>query len=129
MSVANVLVFAMSQARTANRQQNFLLPPSIEEWVRRDDPVRFIADVVDSLDLPALGVNDPPSDARGRPPFSAKMLLGVWLYGYSRRIRSTRRLAIACAERMPLLWLTGMHPIAHLIHPIDVCRWGDAQRR
>ena len=105
----------MSQARTANRQQNFLLPPSIEEWVRHDDPVRFIADVVDSLELLALGFNDPPADARGRPPYSAKMLLGVWLYGYFRRIRSTRQLAVACAERMPLLWLTGMHYPDHTV--------------
>jgi len=98
----------MSRARTADRRQSFLLPPSPEEWVAADDPVRFVADVVDSLDLAALGFVDPPASAPGRPPYSAAMLLGVWLYGYLRRVRSTRGLEMACRERMPLLWLTGM---------------------
>jgi transposase len=98
----------MSQARRANRRQNFLLPPSIEDWVPAEDPVRFLAEFLDALDLPALGFTDPHPSAPGAPPFAAELLLAVWLYGYMNRVRSTRGLERACRTHLPLVWLTGM---------------------
>jgi hypothetical protein len=38
-----------------DRQQAYLLPPSVEEYVSDDNPVRAIDAYVDSLDLPKLG--------------------------------------------------------------------------
>ena len=99
----------MSRARHADRSQVFLLPPSLDDWVAPDHPVRFVADLVASLDLPALGFRSPALE--GRRPFAAELLLGVWLFGWMERVRSTRALEKACHRDVAFLWLTGnRHP-------------------
>lgn len=99
----------MSPPIRADRRTSFLLPPSIDEWVPKDDPVRLVAEVIAQTDLRALGFKDADPLSAGAPAFGCDLLLSVWMYGYMRRIRSTRQLEVACRERMPLLWLTGMN--------------------
>ena len=41
------------------------------------------------------------------------MLLGIWVYGYYDKIRSTRALEKACMENMSLIWLTGNNTPDH----------------
>jgi transposase len=88
-------------------EQEFLLPPALEEWVPRDHPARFLREFVDTLDLAALGFAQ-PACVDGRPPYAPSLLLKIWLYGYVQRIRATRKLETACREHLSLLWLTGM---------------------
>jgi len=95
----------MGKELRADYTQTYLLPPSLEEWVDRDHPARFIRDFVLSLDLDGLGFAQPECST-GRPPYSVDLLLSVWLYGYLNRIRSTRRLERACREHISLWWLT-----------------------
>jgi len=87
--------------------QQFLLPPALEDWVPKDHPARFLREFVDQLDLPALGfvVSD---SVEGRPSYAPSLLLKIWLFGYMHRIRSTRKLEVACREQLSLLWLCGM---------------------
>jgi transposase len=92
--------------------KSYLLPPCLEDWVGADHPSRFIRDFVDSLDLAELGFRVPEA-VEGRPPYSVDLLLKVWLYGYTNRIRSSRKLERACREHMSLLWLTGNHHPDH----------------
>ena len=87
--------------------QEFLLPPAIEEWVPRDHPARFLREFVEALDLAGLGFVV-PACKDGRPPYAPSLLVKIWLYGYVQRIRSTRKLEVACREHLSLLWLTGM---------------------
>ena len=97
----------MSQPITPDYSQQFLLPPSLEEWVPADHPARFIREVVEQMDLSALGFVL-PACADGRPPYAPSLLLKIWLYGYLQRIRATRKLELACREHLSLLWLTGL---------------------
>lgn len=83
-----------------------LLPPSLEDWIPEDHPARFIDAFVESLDLQSLGfeVGHAPT---GRPRYSARLLLPVYLYCYFDRIRSLRRMERACLENVAVMWLTG----------------------
>jgi len=74
--------------------QSFLLPPSLDELIAVDDPVRFLREVLPTLDLGAF--HTAYRSERGRPPYDPEMMLGLLLYGHMRRIRSSRRLAEAC---------------------------------
>jgi transposase len=98
--------------RRPNYAQRFLLPPSVDEWVTKGHPVRFVSDFVDELDLSEHGILEPTGE-NGRPPVAADVLLKIWLYGFTQRIRSTRKLEKACAEVMPFIWLTGNDPPDH----------------
>lgn len=102
----------MSRARHADRSQVFLLPPSLDDWVEPDHPVRFVADLVASLDLPSLGFRTPA--AEGRRPYAAELLLGVWLFGWMERVRSSRALEKACLRDVAFRWLTGNQPPDHV---------------
>jgi transposase len=100
----------VSRILRPNYAQRFLLPPSLEEWVPPEHPVRFVRDFVDALDLKRLGFHE-PAGLDGRPAYATDLLLKVWLFGFMERIRSTRALEKACLQVMPFLWLTGnLHP-------------------
>jgi transposase len=106
----------MSRELRADYTTRFLFPPALEDWVKADDPVRFVRAFVDSLDLREIAGEEWASatdDPYGRPHYAFDLLLKVWLYGYVYNIRSSRKLERACREMMPLVWLTGMYEPDH----------------
>jgi transposase len=87
-----------------NRDQLLLLPPSVDKWVAKDHVVRFICDCVRQMDMFAFYSS---YGKEGRPPYDPAMMLAVLIYAYSEGIRSSRKIAKACAEQLPFRWLTG----------------------
>lgn len=98
----------MAKEIDADYSQQFLLPPSLEDWVSSDHPARFIRLFVESLKLNELGFRERESE-EGRPNYSNELLLKIWLYGYFFKIKSSRELERACRNEMPLIWLSGMN--------------------
>jgi transposase len=88
------------------REQRFLLPPSVEEFVEPEDPTRLIGEVVDGLDLSAF-------EARyrggGAPSYPPKIMLKVLLLAYSEGIRSSRRIEQALKTDLRFMYLSEMH--------------------
>ena len=106
----------MSRELRADYTTQYLLPPALEDWVKPDDPARYIRAFVDSLDLRELAGEEwdrATKDPYGRPHYAFDLLLKVWLYGYVYNIRSSRKLERACRELMPLIWLAGRHEPDH----------------
>lgn len=82
------------------------LPPCLEDYVPAQHPARYIRDLVDLSDLESLDVNT-DFQPDGRPRYAADTLLKLWLYGYYRKVRSTRGLEAYCSENLGALWLCG----------------------
>jgi transposase len=94
------------------REQGFLLPPSVEDYVSPTNPVRAIDAYVDSLDLMELGfINSEGGLSKGQPSYSPSDLLKLYLYGYLNRVRSSRRLEQETYRNLEVIWLLqGLHP-------------------
>ena len=99
--------------RPLNREQVWMLPPTLGELISNEHPARFVAEFVDALDRTAwtelgIGLDGEPL---GAPAYHPRALLCVWLHGFMTGIRSSRKLEAACRDQVPYLWLTGwQHP-------------------
>jgi transposase len=74
----------------AERDQPFLLPPDLRDWLPPEHLAWFVLDVVDQLDL-APFYRAHRDDGHGHPAYDPKTLLGVLLYAYAIGVRSSRQ--------------------------------------
>ena len=89
-----------------DRDQAFLLPPDLRQWLPADHLAWFILDVVDQLDLgPFLAAYR--ADGHGHPAYDPKTLLGVLLYAYAIGVRSSRQIQRRCTEDLAFRVLAG----------------------
>ena len=88
------------------REQPSFLPPRVEDYVDRSNPVRAIEAYVDALDLEKLGFRLPGSGGgAGQPAYDPADLLKLYVYGYLNRVRSSRRLECEACRNLELIWL------------------------
>ena len=101
--------------RDMNREQMWMLPPSLDEVLPLDHPARFVAEFVAALDRDdwakfGMEIEGDPLGARAYHPHA---LLSVWLYGFMTGVRSCRKLETASRDQIPYLWLTGWQQPDH----------------
>lgn len=72
--------------------QDFLLPPSMREWLPEGHLAYFISDTVDSLDLGAFHARYEKGGPRNQP-FDPAMMVKVLIYGYATGVFSSRKIA------------------------------------
>jgi transposase len=80
-----------------DRDQPYLMPPSLLEWVPADHVVWTILGSVEEMDLSAFYA-DYCADGHGRPAYDPKMMVALLLHAYARGNRSSRGIERACCE-------------------------------
>src|SRR3990172_10521654 len=88
-----------------NRKQTVLFPEMLDDYVDKENPVRFIDAFVESLKMEKLGFKHSiPSDT-GRPSYDPSDLLKLYVYGYLNQVRSSRKLERECHRNVEVMWL------------------------
>jgi|SRR5579884_890698 len=81
--------------RAVERDQMYLMPPSVAEWLPEDHLAYFVLDAVEALDLSVITAAY-PTEGPGAPSYDPAMMLAVLLYAYCVNLRSSRRIEAAC---------------------------------
>jgi transposase len=79
--------------RPVLRDQPFLMPPDMREWLPGDHLAWFVIDAVELLDLSGLAVRP---GGPGRAAFDPRVMLGLLFYGYATGVRSSRAIECGC---------------------------------
>ena len=74
-----------------DRQQQFLMPPSIAEWLPEGHLAWFVCDAVSQMDLEAF-YGRYRQDGWGRAAYEPAMMVALTLYSYCLGERSSRRI-------------------------------------
>ena len=98
----------MTRFVNADRQTDYLLPPSVDEWLPERHLARFIVEVVDGLDLSALVSAD---RGRGSEAHHPSVLLGLLVYGYATGTFSSRKIERATYDSVAFRYIAAnTHP-------------------
>lgn len=96
--------------KTYNQQQNWLFPPSIEELIPQDHPVRVVNGVIEQLNLDLL---ISAYKKEGKPSYHPKMMLKVMVYAYMDNTYSSRKIEKAMRENINYMWLAAREVADH----------------
>ena len=72
-------------------KQAYLLPPSLDDWLPEGPLARFVAEVVETLDLSEIYATYEEGDGRGLAAYDPRMMVRLLIYGYCRGVASSRR--------------------------------------
>jgi transposase len=89
-----------------DRDQVFLMPPSVRDWVPEGHLVWTVLAAVEELDLSAFYATY-RVDGHGRPAYEPSMMVALMLYAYARGNRSARGIERACVEDVTYRVVTG----------------------
>jgi transposase len=78
-----------------DRDQRFLLPPDMREWLPADHLVWWLLEVVDRLDTSVFHQHR-RLGGQGRAGYDPDMLLSLLVYAYCHRVRSSRQIERLC---------------------------------
>jgi transposase len=98
--------------KPVDREQSVLRPIVVERLIPVDHKARAIWELSGELDLSGfLERIESLEGYRGRPATDPRVLLSVWVYGYSEGISSARELHREMSHEPGLQWLTGLSEI------------------
>ena len=81
----------------SHREQAFLLPPAVRDWLASDHLAWFVIDVVDDMDLTAFYAAY-RADGHGRAAYEPSVVVALVLYSFSTGLRSSRAIERHCRE-------------------------------
>lgn len=85
--------------RPVERDQQFLLPPNMADWLAGDHLVWFILDAVEQLDTSAFHAGRRTGGV-GRAGYDPEMLVALLIYAYASGQRSSRRIERLCGDHV-----------------------------
>jgi transposase len=98
----------MSNFRLTDRETDFLMPPSVDDWLPERHLARFIVEVVEGLDLRAMSGSYRGS---GSASYHPSVLLSILVYGYATGLFSSRKLERASYDSVAFRFIAGNeHP-------------------
>ena len=98
----------MSRFIITDRKTDYLMPPSLEDWLNQDHLARFIVEVIDGLDLSNLVRH---YAGRGSKAHHPATLLAILVYGYATGTFSSRKLERATYDSVAFRYIAaGTHP-------------------
>jgi len=98
----------MSNFIAADRKTDYLLPPSVDDWLNEDHLARFVVEVIDGLDLSNLTRQ---YAGRGSKAHHPAILLAILVYGYATGVFSSRKLERATYDSVAFRYIAaGTHP-------------------
>jgi transposase len=98
----------MSRFRPIDRQTDYLLPPSVQDWLPESHLARYVVDVVEALDLSAL---TRAYAGRGSDAYHPAMLLSLLIYGYATGTHSSRKIERATYDSLAFRFIAcDQHP-------------------
>ena len=100
-----------------DRDQQFLLPECVDDYIGPEHPVRVIDAFIERIaadpgcgGLPALREMD---EKGGRRAYHPATMAKLFVWGYVNRVRSTRRLETESGRNLELIWLLGKQQPDH----------------
>ena len=98
----------MSHFRPINRDSDFLLPPSVQDWLPEGHLARYVVEVVEGLDLSEL---ERVYAGRGSLPYHPATLLSLLIYGYATGCYSSRKIERATYDSLAFRFIAAnSHP-------------------
>lgn len=100
------------------RDQRFLLPEDMRDWLPEDDVCWFLIELVEKMDLSRFYLRY-TTDGMGRKAYDPRMLLCLMIYAYSVGERSSRRIEALCKRDISFRVITGNKTPDHT----TICRF------
>jgi len=98
----------MSRFRPIDRATDYLLPPSVQEWLPESHLARYVVDVVEGLDLSEL---ERAYAGRGSDAYHPALLLSLLIYGYATGTHSSRKIERATYDSLAFRFIAcDQHP-------------------
>lgn len=100
------------------QNQGLLLPPYLDDWIAKDSIVRFIDLFVETQrnKLNEMGFKYTKPKQTGRMAYDPAALLKLYIYAYSKGIRSSRKIEEMCRVNIEAIWLMrNLRPDFHTI--------------
>jgi transposase len=106
--------FVAKVFRYPDREQGFLLPPDMRDWLPAEHLVWMVLEVVGSLDLKAFR-RRAKLGAAGRAPIDPGMLLALLIYAYAHGVRSSRQIERLCETDVAFRVICGNEAPDHTV--------------
>ena len=98
----------MKAFKSSNRNQPFLLPPSIQDWLPKEHLARFIVEIVEQLDLSRIYGQYNKS---GKEAYDPQVMLSLLFYGYATGVFSSRKIERATYDSVAFRYISAnTHP-------------------